>query len=467
MIKNRTKIIATVGPSCSDASILSSMIESGVNCFRVNLSHGTQTEKKTYFDLIKSVADSTNKTRPAILADLAGPKVRVRNIDKSFELSEGELVTVSSTEIGDAIIPISEGLVFKNYDPDAKIMINDGKVCLEIIELLNESSLMCKTLVPGKIKSNKGVNFLGVTLNVPSLTFQDENDLALALENGADWIALSFTRTAIDFSLVKSKIKKLGFNTPVMAKIEKWEAVKNLDSIVQAFDGVIVARGDLGVELPLEQVPVIQKNIIKKAKLYGKPVVIATQMLDSMIENPVPTRAEVSDIANSILDGADALMVTGETAMGKFPSGVIDVLSGVINETEKTLKYYSRTIGKDTVDSIAGGISHAACTIAKDLDLNSIVTMTQSGGTARMVSSFRPAASVYAMTTLKTTFRELSIIWGVIPILINEYSSADEMPKIAKQKLLEIKSINSGEKFIITGGVPVNVPGTTNYISIL
>ena len=190
-------------------------------------------------------------------------------------------------------------------------------------------------------------------------------------------------------------------------------------------------------------------------------------MLDSMIENPVPTRAEVSDIANSILDGADALMVTGETAMGKFPARVIDVLSDVINETEKTLKYYSRTIGKDTVDSIAGGISHAACTIAKDLDLNSIVTMTQSGGTARMVSSFRPAASVYAMTTLKTTFRALSIIWGIIPVLINEYSSADEMPEIAKQKLLEMKAINSDEKFIITGGVPVNVPGTTNYISIL
>ena len=467
MTKNRTKIIATVGPSCSDANVLGSMIESGVNCFRVNLSHGTQNEKKSYFDLIKSVADASKKTRPAILADLAGPKVRIRDIDKSFKLSEGQIVTVSSAEKGVGIIPISKGLVFKNRDPNAKIMINDGKVCLEIIELLNEFSFKCKTIVPGKIKSKKGVNFLGVTLNVPSLTSQDENDLALALENGADWVALSFTRTAIDYSLVKRKIKEHGFNTPVMAKIEKWEAVKNLDSIVQAFDGVMVARGDLGVELPLEQVPVIQKNIIKKAKLYGKPVVIATQMLDSMIENPVPTRAEVSDVANSILDGADALMVTGETAMGKFPSGVIDVLSDVINETEKTLKYYSRTIGKDTVDSIAGGISHAACTIAKDLDLNSIVTMTQSGGTARMVSSFRPAASVYAMTTLKTTFRELSIIWGVIPILINKYSSADEMPEIAKQKLLEIESINSDERFIITGGVPVNVPGTTNYISIL
>ena len=190
-------------------------------------------------------------------------------------------------------------------------------------------------------------------------------------------------------------------------------------------------------------------------------------MLDSMIENPTPTRAEVSDIANSILDGADALMVTGETAMGKYPTDVIDVLSDVIKETEKTLKFYSRTIGKDSVDSISGAISHAACTIAKDLDLKSIVTMTQSGGTARMVSSFRPSANVYAMTTLKSTFRSLSIIWGVIPVLVNQYNSSDEMPELAKQKLLDMKVLNKEEKFIITGGVPVNVPGTTNYISIL
>ena len=443
------------------------MIDNGVNCFRVNLSHGTQDEKKSYFDLIKSISDSSNKTRPSILADLAGPKVRVRELKKSFKLSVGQIVTVSSSEDGDGIIPISKDLIFESYDPGAKIMINDGKISLEIIEQTSNHSFKCKTIVPGKVKSKKGVNFLGVLLNVLSLTPQDEKDLALALENGADWVALSFTRSQNDYDLVKSKINKLGFNTPVMAKIEKWEAVKNLDSIVQAFDGVMVARGDLGVELPLEQVPVIQKSIIKKAKLYGKPVVIATQMLDSMIENLTPTRAEVSDIANSILDGADALMVTGETAMGKHPTDVIDVLSDVIKETEKTLKFYSRTIGKDTVDSIAGAISHAACTIAKDLDLKSIVTMTQSGGTARMVSSFRPSANVYAMTTLKSTFRSLSIIWGVTPVLVNQYNSADEMPVLAKQKLLDMKAINKEEKFIITGGVPVNVPGTTNYISIL
>ena len=467
MIKNKTKIIATVGPSCADLKVLSSMIDSGVNCFRVNLSHGSQEEKKSYFDLIKSLSDSSNKTRPAILADLAGPKVRVRNLKQPIELISGQVVTISSIEKSDSIIPISKGLIFKDYDSNARIMINDGKISLEIIEKISEYSFKCRTVVPGKIESKKGVNFLGVSIDVPSLTPQDEIDLSLALENGADWIALSFTRSKEDYDLVKTKITNLGHDTLIMAKIEKWEAVKNLDSIVKAFDGVMVARGDLGVELPLEQVPVIQKNIIKKAKLYGKPVVIATQMLDSMIDNLVPTRAEVSDVANSILDGADTLMVTGETAMGNHPIDVINVLSDVIKETEKTVKYYSRAIGKDTVDSTAGAISHAACTIAKNLDIRSIVTMTQSGGTARMVSSFKPLANIYAMTTLKTTLRSLSIIWGVIPVLIEHYNSSDEMPEIAKKKLIDLGVIDKNEKFVITGGVPVNVPGTTNYISIL
>ena len=467
MIKNKTKIIATVGPSCADLKVLSSMIDSGVNCFRVNLSHGSQEEKKSYFDLIKSLSDSSNKTRPAILADLAGPKVRVRNLKQPIELISGQVVTISSSEKSDSVIPISKGLIFKDYDSNARIMINDGKVSLEIIEKISEYSFKCRTVVPGKIESKKGVNFLGVSIDVPSLTPQDEIDLSLALENGADWIALSFTRSKEDYDLVKTKITNFGNDTPVMAKIEKWEAVKNLDSIIKAFDGVMVARGDLGVELPLEQVPVIQKNIIKKAKLYGKPVVIATQMLDSMIDNLVPTRAEVSDVANSILDGADTLMVTGETAMGNHPIDVINVLSDVIKETEKTVKYYSRSIGKDTVDSTAGAISHAACSIANNLDIRSIVTMTQSGGTARMVSSFKPLANIYAMTTLKTTLRSLSIIWGVIPVLIEHYNSSDEMPEIAKKKLIDLGVIDKNEKFVITGGVPVNVPGTTNYISIL
>ena len=299
------------------------------------------------------------------------------------------------------------------------------------------------------------------------MTSQDEDDLKLALENGADWVALSFARSNEDYFLVKSKMKALGYDVPVIAKIEKWEAIENLDSIITAFDGVMVARGDLGVEIPLERVPVIQKEIIKKARLFGKPAIIATQMLDSMIKDPLPTRAEVSDIANSIIDGTDALLVTGETAMGDYPEEVISVLSKVIEQTEKSIRYNGKIIDNDKVVSTARAISHAACNMAKDLNLNIIVTMTQSGGTARMVSSYRPSANIYAMTTMIETYRALSIIWGVIPILVDKYNSSDEIPDLAKKKLQDMDIIIFDEKFIITGGVPVNIPGTTNYISVL
>ena len=467
MNNNRTKIIATIGPNCSDLSLLKSMVSNGVNCFRINLSHGTSEEKKSYFDLIKSISPVNGKDRPSILADLAGPKVRLRKLDEPIQLSVGQSVIISSGERRDGVIPISKGLLFGEVDDNAKVMINDGKICLKIIKRLSENSFECKTIIGGKIKGKKGVNFLGVNLEVPSLTTQDEKDLLLALENGADWIALSFTRSKSDYGLIKEKINSFGSRTPVMAKIEKWEAVDNLDDIISAFDGVMVARGDLGVELPLERVPVIQKEIIKKAKHYGKPVVIATQMLDSMIKNPFPTRAEVSDIANSIIDGADALMVTGETAMGNYPREVISMLSKVIHETEMSLDCDNKNNNQDIIDNTAEAISHAACSIANNLKIKNIVTMTQSGGTSRMVASFRPSANIYAMTTLIETYRSLSIIWGVTPVLIDQYSSSDEIPILAKKKLEEMGIIQNNEKFIITGGVPVNVPGTTNFISVL
>ncbi len=467
MIKNRTKIIATLGPNCSDPEILSSMIDRGVNCFRINLSHGNQENKKSYFDLIKLLEGFSKESRPSILADLAGPKARVRKIDNPIVLEKGQTIVISSGERAEGVVPISKNLVFKNVEQDSRIMINDGKICLKVINQLSDHSFECETIIAGKIKNKKGVNFLGIELDVPSLTPQDEDDLKLALENGADWVALSFARSNEDYFLVKSKMKALGYDVPVIAKIEKWEAIENLDSIITAFDGVMVARGDLGVEIPLERVPVIQKEIIKKARLFGKPAIIATQMLDSMIKEPVPTRAEVSDIANSIIDGTDALLVTGETAMGDYPEEVISVLSKVIEQTEKSIRYNGKIIDNDKVVSTARAISHAACNMAKDLNLNIIVTMTQSGGTARMVSSYRPSANIYAMTTMIETYRALSIIWGVIPILVDKYNSSDEIPDLAKKKLQDMDIIIFDEKFIITGGVPVNIPGTTNYISVL
>ncbi len=256
---SRTKVIATVGPSCSMLKIVQSLVDRGVNCFRVNLSHGTAEDKQSYFDLIKSTRLPSGG-RPAILGDLAGPKIRVSGLESDYELKEGDVVTISNEEIGKNTIPVSKGVKFQKVDAGAQILINDGRIALEVVKHVSNSTLECRTIVAGAVENRKGVNFPGVALDVPSLTEQDEQDLELALKNGADWIALSFVRTPHDYDLVRSRVRNLGFAVPIMAKIEKWEAVQNLDGIIDAFDAVMVARGDLGVEVPLERVPLIQKK---------------------------------------------------------------------------------------------------------------------------------------------------------------------------------------------------------------
>ena len=325
----------------------------------------------------------------------------------------------------------------------------------------------CKTITAGIVENRKGVNFPGVALDVPSLTEQDEQDLELALKHGADWLALSFVQSPHDYDLVRSRVRDIGYAVPIMAKIEKWEAVQNMDGIIDAFDAVMVARGDLGVELPLERVPLIQKEVIEKSIKAGKPVVIATQILDSMTKRPVPTRAEVSDIANAILDGADALMVTGETAMGEFPEKVIEVLNRVIEETESAINYQDHYIarGKRHLNT-AQAISHAACSVAYDQNIKILITMTHSGSTARMVSRYRPAARIIAMTPIEEISRQLSIVWGITPFVVKEYNSSDEIQNVANGILLREEILNEGQKYVITGGVPVGMPGTTNYLSV-
>jgi len=463
---SRTKIIATVGPSCSTLKIVQSLVDQGVNCFRVNLSHGTAEDKQSYFDLIKSTCLPSGG-RPAILGDLAGPKIRVSGLESDYELKEGDVVTISNEKMGKNVIPVSKGVKFQKVAAGAQILINDGRIALEVVKYISNSTLECQTIIPGTVENRKGVNFPGVALDVPSLTEQDEQDLELALKNGADWIALSFVRSPHDYDLVRSCVRDLGFAVPIMAKIEKWEAVQNLDGIIDAFDAVMVARGDLGVELPLERVPLIQKEVIDKARKAGKPVIIATQILDSMTDRPIPTRAEVSDIANAILDGADALMVTGETAMGKFPERVIKVLTRVIEETESSINYQDYYIarGKKHLNT-AQAISHAACSVAYDQNIKILITMTHSGSTARMVSRYRPAARIIAMTPIEEISRQLSIVWGITPIVINEYNSSGEIQDVANTVLSRQEILKKGEKYVITGGVPVGVPGTTNYLSV-
>ena len=467
MKNTRTKIIATIGPECSDLKTITELVEKGVNCFRINLSHGDRQDKLFYFELIKSIK-TTDKISPTILADLSGPKIRVSDLESTIRLSNGENITVSSEKRGLNIISVSKNTIFKKVLPGAKILIDDGRVSLEVIDQVSDKTLNCKTVIGGKIKNRKGVNFPGISLDIPSLTEQDLEDLKLSLENGADWIALSFAREANDYENLKSKISDLGYSVPIMAKIEKWEAVENLESIIKTFDAVMVARGDLGVELPIEKVPLIQKEVIQKSRYLGKPVVIATQILDSMIERPVPTRAEVSDIANAILDGADALLVTGETAIGAFPKKVIKVLKKVINETESSINYESyKTHQNQQFSGIAQAISHAACSVAYDLNIDSIITMTHTGSTARKISCYRPDGMIIAMTPFKEIYRQLSIVWGVRPLLVPEYKKADDIPSLVSLELKTKGLVPAGQSFIITGGVPVGLPGTTNYLTVL
>ena len=463
----KTKIIATVGPSCLTKEKINSLIENGVTCFRVNLSHGTLSEKSKCFDLIRSCRLKSG-IRPTILADLAGPKIRVSRLNASIKIQKGDQIHISSEKSGKNVIPISEGVKFQAVKKGAKILIDDGKISLEVEKSVSNKTLLCKVLFNGIIEQRKGINFPGIELDLPSLTDQDKIDLELALSKGADWIALSFVRSPSDYQLLRSIIEKLGFNIPILAKIEKWEAVRKMDDIIDAFDAVMVARGDLGVELPLEQVPGIQKKVIKKAIKAGKPVVLATQILDSMIQRPVPTRAEVSDIANAILDGADALMVTGETAVGKYPIKVIKVLSRVIIESENSINYktFIKDISKKKLNT-AQSISHAACSVATKQGIKKIITMTHSGSTARMVSRYRPSAKIIAMTPFKETCRQLGIVWGVQSLLVKNYNTSDDIPLIANETLVLNKDLRKNEKYVITGGVPVGVPGTTNYLSVL
>ncbi|MFL3050359.1 MAG: pyruvate kinase [Candidatus Neomarinimicrobiota bacterium] len=463
---NNTKIIATIGPSCDKKNILDEMVTSGVDIFRLNMSHGDEPSKRHLYSLIKSLKFDDG-SRPTILTDLSGPKIRVTGVKNNYKLSEGQFVLITNKKnYGESDIQVTNGIEFNNIRKGAKILIDDGKVQLEATQIISKNSIECKTLIGGEVNERKGVNFPGISIDTPSLTEQDISDLKIALEAGADWIALSFVRSEKDILAVHKIMDENGKRLPIMAKIEKWEALEKLDSIANVFDGIMVARGDLGVEIPAEQVPLAQKRIINLAGLLGKPVVIATQLLESMLDSKTPTRAEVSDIANAVYDSADALMVTGETAIGKNPVDVIKTLKLVIIETERSVDSNRPPLLED-INKTPDAISHAVSQIARDLNINLIMTMTHSGSTARMISRYRPKAKVFALTPFDIVMRQLRLVWGVIPIKVDNYDNIDEIPELCINVLNELGEIKKGDKFVITGGVPMGVEGTTNYLSVL
>ena len=428
------------------------------------MSHGSLQEKKAIFDQIKKLSNRDGRY-PSIITDLAGPKIRIKDVKDDMVLKTGQnMIIANEQEPDDEKIIISSGFSFGKISKGGKILINDGRIQLEVSEKIDPHSLKVKVVIGGKVEKHKGVNFPGVAIDMPPLTSQDVVDLALALDENTDWVALSFVRSPLDKEVVDAILEEQGVNVPIMAKIEKWEALEHLEEIINAFDGVMVARGDLGVEIPQEQVPLVQKRIIEIANKAGKPVVIATQLLETMVENQTPTRAEISDIANAILDGTDALLVTGETAIGKYPEKVIEVLSKVVLETEQTNDFDNIHQPIARQQHTADAISHATCQIANDMDIRVILTLTHSGSTARMIARYKPSADIFALTPIEKTYRQLSIIWGVTPNMINQYSSSDDIPYVSAKFIAEKDLLNNGEHYVVTGGVPVGVPGTTNFL---
>ena len=464
----KTKIIATLGPASIIAETIRDLIQSGLNVARLNMSHHYNPEElKTIVKAVRDEAEISGKS-VSILFDLSGPKIRVKQFTHISEISiiEGETYELG---MGDCQIPLNLPLQFDKVSGSGKIKIDDGRISFKVVENRNES-LVLKALNSGEILPGKGINFPGVELGIPTFTEKDSNDLQLAVNLDADWIAMSFVRSAEDVLYVRKKLEDQNKSIPIIAKIEKPEAIENLNEIVNSFDGVLVARGDLGVEMPLRELPILQKKIVNQCLKQKKPVIIATQMLESMIKQPNPTRAEVNDVANAIYDCADAVMLSGETAVGKYPVETVAMMSDIIQSVELdfAVENFNRLIEKHKIKSknARESICHAAMTISDDLNIDIIVIMTETGRTARTMAQYRPKAKIFALCPIQKICSQLALIWGITPILVDQYNTTDEMILASNNILSEKGYVKKGEQFIITAGVPVGVSGSTNMVKI-
>ncbi len=466
----KTKIICTLGPAVDDENILEKLILKGMNVARINFSHGNHDEHKIRIERFKKVREKLGYAIPLLL-DTKGPEIRTGKFeDSQVELKEND----SFILYNDDVIGNSKGAsvtykeLFKDVKRGSRILINDGLVELEVTEIKNKD-IYCVVLNGGVIGNNKGINVPGAEIHLPSLTEQDVKDIKFGIENEFDFVAASFVRKASDVIEIKKVLEKFGgHGINVIAKIENREGVQNFDEIIKVADGIMVARGDLGVEIPVEEVPVVQKNIIEKCYKGGRPVITATQMLDSMIRNPRPTRAEASDVANAIYDGTSAVMLSGETASGKYPVESLETMSRVAEKAENAIDFWKKfNVNQyNIITSVTNAISHATCTTALDLKASAIITVTKSGHTARMISRFRPACPIVATTVEPRVQRQLSLSWGVIPYLVKEATSTDEMFDVGVDKAIESGLVNNGDLVVITAGVPIGVSGTTNILKV-
>jgi pyruvate kinase len=465
-----TKIICTIGPASQDKEILRELCLNGMNIARLNFSHGDFQEHGQRLSNIRSVAKELDK-EIGVLLDVRGPKIRLGDFKDPITLIQKGDTFILTTE--ECIC--DERCAFVNYpqlcegmEPGNPVFIDDGLIELQVEEV-TDKELKCRVVVGGELSSRKGVTLPGVPIKLPALTEKDIEDIKFGLAHGIDFIAGSFIRKSSDVSEIRHVIREAGYDVPIIAKIESDEGVKNIDDIIKAADGIMIARGDLGVQLPPEEIPLIQKRLISKCNMAGKPVITATQMLDSMARNARPTRAEVTDVANAIFEGTDAIMLSGETAVGRYPVIALRTMSRIALRVEDSLDY-SRMLAErrhGVTGSVADAISHATCQAAMDLNVTAIITFTRTGNTARMVSKYRPQFPIIAVTPYEEVARSLSLYWGVHPIIVPRTYSIDSMIDTSVSFALKKGLVEIGDLVAVTAGVVAGgEPGSTNFLKI-
>ena len=466
----RTKIVCTLGPSTDKEEVLRNLMKNGMNVARMNFSHGTHEEQKARLDMIKKLREELNLPVAALL-DTKGPEIRIGDVEGGkLELKPGQEFTLTTEEMlgTEKKVTITYKELYKDVEPGDSILIDDGLIGMEVVRI-DESDIVCRVKNGGFISNHKGVNVPGVELNMPFVSPKDLADIVFAVEQDYDFIAASFTRTAEDIMEIRKILQEHGGEKiHIIAKLENKQGVKNCEDILRVADGIMIARGDMGVELPLEEVPVIQKELIRKAMHMGKPVITATQMLDSMMKNPRPTRAETSDVANAIYQGTSAIMLSGETAAGAYPIEAVQTMAKIAERTEQDIDYSREFKPRKLAEApdVTSAISHATCTTAADLKAAAIVAVSKSGRTVSRIAKYLPVCPIIGCTTDERVYRQLNLLWGVTPVVMKEANTADELfdhaVELAEQKGL----IARGELVVIAAGVPVGLSGTTNMMKV-
>ena len=464
----RTKIVATIGPASSSPEMVRALVDAGVDAARLNLSHGTQEDHATRAQLVRDAEKESGRPL-AIVGDLQGPKFRVGSLAEPLKLTEGEdvIVVIGEDSAGarNGELPIAPAAIGEVLQPGHEVLIDDGMIRLKVEEV-EPGRARCGVLVGGHVTSQKGVNLPGVPIPIPALTRKDLQDLEFALELGVDFVALSFVRSAADVRDLKDVIARAGSTAHVIAKIEKAEAVDALDDVLEEADAVMVARGDLGVEIGPELVPLVQKRIILKALERGKPVITATQMLETMIHHPEPTRAEASDVANAILDGTSAIMLSGETAVGEYPVKAVQTMDRIARAVEPSLGYRHEIPDATDQPTIGNAMSNAACDLAEALGAAAMLVPTFTGRTASAVARLRPRRPIVALTHKRWSVHQMAIEWGVTPIWIPECKDVEDLWNRSLDAAKEAGIVSAGDTVVITAGTAVNIPGSTNVIKV-